>query len=127
MAAVLMRDKKIDAVITGCDRVAANGDTANKIGTFNVSILCRHFGVPLYIAAPTSTIDLACPDGAHIPIEERSADEVRRVRHTPITAPDVKVFNPSFDVTPADHIAAIVTEKGILRPPFGPALAKIKE
>ena len=118
MAAVLMREKKIDAVITGCDRVAQNGDTANKIGTYNVSILCQHFGIPLYIAAPTSTIDLDCPDGAHIPIEMRNADEVRCIDGAWVAPHDVKVYNPSFDVTPHAHIAAIVTEKGIVRPPY---------
>ncbi len=125
MAAVLMREKKIDAVITGCDRIAQNGDTANKIGTYNVSILCRHFGIPLYIAAPTSTIDLACPDGAHIPIEMRDADEVRCIDGVQVAPRDVKVYNPSFDVTPHEHIAAIVTEQGIVRPPYTEGLRKL--
>ena len=125
MAAVLMREKQIDVVITGCDRVARNGDTANKIGTYGVSILCRHFGIPLYIAAPTSTIDLQCPNGAHIPIEMRDGDEIRRIDGVPVAPADVKVFNPSFDVTPHDHIAAIVTERGVVRPPYTENLHKL--
>lgn len=122
MAAVVMREGKINACIVGCDRVAANGDTANKIGTFTVGILAKHFGIPLYIAAPTSTIDLACPDGAHIPIEERDGDEVRRINGGLICPAEVKVYNPAFDVTPAELIAAIVTERGIARAPFTESL-----
>jgi methylthioribose-1-phosphate isomerase len=127
MAAVLMQQGKIDAIITGCDRVAANGDTANKIGTFSVSVLAQHFGLPLYIAAPTPTIDLRCPCGADIPIEQRSGDEILYVKGIQIAPLDVKTFNPAFDVTPAAHIAAIVTEKGIVRPPYTPALAALFE
>ncbi|NLK02511.1 MAG: S-methyl-5-thioribose-1-phosphate isomerase, partial [Clostridiaceae bacterium] len=109
---------KIQACITGCDRVAANGDTANKIGTLGVAILARHFGIPFYIAAPTSTIDLSCPTGADIPIEERSADEIRLINGDYICPSEVPVYNPGFDVTPADLITAIVTEHGIIYPPF---------
>lgn len=118
MAASVMSQGKIQACITGCDRVAANGDTANKIGTLGVAILARHFGIPFYIAAPSSTIDLSCPTGAEIPIEERSADEVRLINGGYICPPDVPVYNPSFDVTPAGLITAIVTEDGIIYPPF---------
>lgn len=125
MAAVLMRQGKIDAIITGCDRVAKNGDTANKIGTFNVSILAKHFGIPLYIAAPGPTIDFSCPTGAEIPIEERNGDEIRSISGVQVAPKDVKVFNPSFDVTPASHIAAIVTERGIARPPYEQSLAAL--
>ncbi len=122
MAAVVMRQGKIDAVIVGCDRVAANGDTANKIGTYNVSILAKHFNIPLYIAAPTPTIDLKCPDGNAIPIEERNGEEITE-RFGVRTAPKgVKVYNPAFDVTPAENITAIVTEKGIIYPPFSAGL-----
>jgi methylthioribose-1-phosphate isomerase len=118
MAASVMSQGKIQACITGCDRVAANGDTANKIGTLGVAILARHFGIPFYIAAPTSTIDLSCPTGADIPIEERSADEIRLINGDYICPSEVPVYNPGFDVTPADLITAIVTEHGIIYPPF---------
>jgi len=122
MAADVMAKGDVDAVITGCDRVAANGDTANKIGTFGLSILAKHFGIPLYIAAPTPTIDLGCATGRDIPIEERAECEITcgfGVR----TAPEgVKTYNPAFDVTPWEHIAAIVTEAGIAYPPYIPAL-----
>lgn len=125
MAAVVMAQGKIDAVIVGCDRIAANGDTANKIGTFGVSILAKHFGIPMYIAAPTPSIDLSTPTGREIPIEERDAAEVI-CRFGVWTAPqDVKVYNPSFDVTPHEHITAIVTERGIVYPPFRENLAKL--
>jgi len=125
MAAVVMAQGKIDAVIVGCDRIAANGDTANKIGTFSVSILAKHFGIPLYIAAPTPTIDMACPTGADIPIEERAAEEITMVEQVRIAPAGIKTFNPAFDVTPAAHITAIVTEKGIVVPPFGENLKKL--
>lgn len=125
MAAVLMRSGQIGAVITGCDRVAKNGDTANKIGTFSVSVLAKHFGIPLYVAAPGPTIDFACPTGAEIPIEERSGDEVRFISGVQVAPENVKVFNPGFDVTPAENITAIVTERGIAYPPFLKNLAAL--
>ena len=125
MAAVVMSQGKIDAIIVGCDRVAANGDTANKIGTLNVSILAKHFGIPMYIAAPTPTIDLNCPTGREIPIEERDGDEIVRVGETVIAPKGIKTYNPSFDVTPAEHLTAIVTERGIARPPFSDSLRKL--
>lgn len=118
MAAVVMAQGKIDALIVGCDRVAANGDTANKIGTFSVSLLANKFSVPVYIAAPTSTIDMGCPTGKEIPIEERGRDEVLRINGEYIAPKDVKTYNLAFDVTPAEYITAIVTEKGIVYPPF---------
>ena len=125
MAAMVMASGKIDAVIVGCDRVAANGDTANKIGTYNVSILAKHFDIPMYIAAPTPTIDMACERGEGIPIEERDRLEMVQ-RNGFYTAPkDVKVFNPASDVTPNELITAIVTEKGIVRPPFKENLQKL--
>ncbi len=127
MAAVLMRSGQIGAVITGCDRVAKNGDAANKIGTFSVSVLAKHFGIPLYIAAPGPTIDFSCPTGAEIPIEERSGDEVRFICGVQAAPKGVKVFNPSFDVTPAENITAIVTERGIAYPPFAKSLAALYE
>jgi methylthioribose-1-phosphate isomerase len=118
MAAAVMAQGRVDAVITGCDRVAANGDTANKIGTLGLSILARHFGIPMYIAAPTPTIDMDCPTGADIPIEEREALEVVCPGGVACAPEGVRVYNPAFDVTPGDHIAAIVTERGIARPPY---------
>jgi len=125
MAAMVMSQGKVQAVIVGCDRVAANGDTANKIGTLGVSILAKHYGIPFYVAAPTPTIDLNTPNGAGIPIEERHKSEVIE-GFGKLTAPaDVKVYNPAFDVTPAEHITAIITEKGIVRAPYGENLEKL--
>ena len=118
MAAVVMSQGKINAVIVGCDRVAANGDTANKIGTFSVSVLAKQFGIPVYIAAPTTTIDMDCPTGKEIPIEERSREEVLRINGEYIAPKEVKTYNLAFDVTPAEYITAIVTEKGIVYPSF---------
>jgi len=117
-AASIMSRGEVDLVVTGADRIAANGDTANKIGTYALAVLARHHGVPFYVAAPFSTIDPALPSGAHIPIEERDAAELRRVGgHA--TAPEASpVFNPAFDVTPASLITAIITERGVFRPPF---------
>jgi methylthioribose-1-phosphate isomerase len=125
MAASLMSQKRIDAVIVGADRIAANGDTANKIGTMGVAILARHFGVPFLVAAPISTIDLKCRAGADIPIEQRDASEVTRpFGHQ--TAPDgVDVYNPAFDVTPADFIHAIITDRGVARAPYGQCLHQL--
>ena len=117
-AASLMARGQVDLVVTGADRIAANGDTANKIGTYGLAVLARHHGVPFYVAAPLSTIDPTLASGALIPIEERGADEVRRVGER-ATAPETSpVFNPAFDVTPAALIAAIITERGIIRPPY---------
>lgn len=125
MAAVVMAQGKVQAIIVGCDRIAANGDTANKIGTFGLSILARHFGIPFYIAAPSPTIDWACPTGQAIPIEERSGEEITIINGERIAPAGVKTYNPSFDVTPADNITAIVTEWGIVRPPFRENLSQI--
>jgi methylthioribose-1-phosphate isomerase len=113
----LMRSGKVDVVLYGADRVAQNGDTANKIGSYMLALASRAHNVPLYIVAPTSSFDLSVPDGGAIPIEERSADEVRRWGGH-VTAPEVPVYNPAFDVTPAEYIAGWVTEKGVVRPPF---------
>ena len=118
VAGSLMARGQIDMVVTGADRIAANGDTANKIGTYAVAVLARHHNIPFYIAAPFSTIDPTLASGAEIPIEERDGLEVRRVG-TQQTAPDSSpVFNPAFDVTPASLIAAIITERGVYRPPY---------
>jgi methylthioribose-1-phosphate isomerase len=116
-AATLMAAGQVDAVLVGCDRVAANGDAANKIGTLGLAVLARHYGVPLYVAMPTSTLDRRCPTGAEIPIEERDPAEVRGHRGV-VWAADVPVYNPAFDVTPAALITGWVTERGVWRPPF---------
>ncbi len=118
MVAHLMSKKMVDAVIAGCDRVASNGDTANKIGTKNISIIAKRYGIPMYIACPTSTIDINIEDGSEIVIEERDPIEVTHINGVRIVPPGVKVFNPSFDVTDHDDITAIVTEKGIAYPPY---------
>ena len=118
MAASLMRAGKIDLCIVGADRIAANGDVANKIGTYSVAVAAQHHGIPLYVAAPTSTLDPATPSGDAIEIEQRGADEVRRNAGT-LTAPaDARVYNPAFDVTPAALVSAIVTDRGLFRAPF---------
>jgi methylthioribose-1-phosphate isomerase len=117
MAGALMREGRIQRCIVGADRIAANGDVANKIGTYSVAVLARHHGLPFYVAAPTSTLDLSIPSGAHIPIEARDPREVTHVHGLAHIAPDgVDVANPAFDVTPADLITAIITEKGAFRP-----------
>ena len=123
-AASLMAAGRVDAVVTGADRVAANGDTANKIGTYMLAVLARHHGVPFRIVAPVSTLDPATPDGASIPIEERDEDEVLRAGGADLAAPGARALNPAFDVTPAALIDAIVTERGVLRAPYGPAIAE---
>ena len=126
MASAVMRQGKVQAVLVGCDRVAANGDTANKIGTSGVAILAKHYGIPFYICAPLSTIDMACPDGGAIRIEERPAEEVTELWYETRMAPEgVDVFNPAFDVTDAGLITAFITERGVIRPPFAPAFRKL--
>jgi len=117
MAGWLMKQGKIDMVITGADRIAANGDTANKIGTYSLSILARGHGIPFYIAAPSSTFDLSIKSGAEIPIEQRAADEVTRFADTQIAPDGVDVYNPAFDVTEAKNITAIITERGVIKNP----------
>jgi len=118
MAGWFMRRGEIQAVVVGADRIARNGDTANKIGTYSLAVLAKENGVPFFVAAPMSTIDLTLPDGGGIPIEERNPDEVREVGGRLITVPYVEVRNPAFDVTPAAYITAIVTERGVHRPPY---------
>ena len=117
MAAVLMKQGKIDMVITGSDRIAANGDAANKIGTYGLSVLAKAHGIPFYIAAPSSTFDLKTKTGKDIPIEQRPADEVRFCGAKQFTPAGVKIFNPAFDVTPAGNITAIITERGVIEKP----------
>jgi methylthioribose-1-phosphate isomerase len=123
-AGALMRRGGIDLVIVGADRIAANGDTANKIGTYALAVLARAHGLPLYVAAPASTIDLSLPAGDDIPIEERAADEVTTIAGVRTSAGGAAVANPAFDVTPAELITAIISERGIARPRFGKALAR---
>ena len=117
-AASLMAARKIDSVVVGADRIARNGDTANKVGTYALAVLARHHRIPLFVAAPTSTIDGSIPDGSGIPIEERPASEVTEIGGRSVAPEGVKVYNPAFDVTPGELITAIVTEEGIRRPPF---------
>ena len=126
MASSAMRQGWVQAVFVGCDRVAANGDTANKIGTSGVAILAKHYGIPFYVCAPLSTIDMSCPDGSRIQIEQRPAREVTDMWYEKPMAPEgVKVYNPAFDVTDAGLITAFVTEHGIIRPPFAPAFQQL--
>ena len=125
MAGYYMRKKGVDLVITGADRVAANGDSANKIGTYSLSILAKEHNVPFYIAAQISTIDVSVKTGDGIPIEERLKNEVTQIKDYQITPDNIGVWNPSFDVVPNKYISGIITEKGILRPPFNESIKKI--
>ena len=128
MASSVMRNGWVQAIFVGCDRVAANGDAANKIGTSGVAILAKHYGIPFYVCAPTSTIDMSCPDGSCIKIEQRAESEVTEMWYKERMAPEgVHVYNPAFDVTDADLITAFVTEHGVIRPPFAPAFQKLFE
>ena len=125
--ALLMQRGWVNCVVLGADRIAANGDTANKIGTYGVALLAREHGVPFYVAAPHSTIDPHAPDGASIPIEEREAREVTHVENAQITPDGVPVYNFAFDVTPARLITAIITDKGVLRAPYEAAITRLFE
>ena len=117
-AGAAMRQGLVDLVVTGADRIARNGDTANKIGTYGVAVLARHHGIPFYVAAPWSTIDLAIDSGAAIAIEERDPAEVRGVAGRQTAPSDSPIWNPAFDVTPAELITAIITERGVYRAPY---------
>ncbi|MBP1759108.1 MAG: methylthioribose-phosphate isomerase, partial [Firmicutes bacterium] len=125
MAGSLMQQGKVDLVIVGADRIAANGDTANKIGTYSVAVLAHAHGIPFYVAAPTSTIDLKVANGQEIPIEERPASEIRECFGVSVAPDEVNVFNPAFDVTPAKYITGIITEKGIVAAPYSVNLLKL--
>jgi len=127
MAGVMMQQGKVGAVIVGADRIAANGDVANKIGTYSVAILAKEHGIPFYVAAPWSTVDMETPDGEHIPIEQRNAKEVTHMAGKQITPDNVRVENPAFDVTPHRYITAIVTERGVARPEYAASLRKLAE
>ncbi len=125
MAAGLMAGGEVDCVVVGADRIAANGDVANKVGTYGVAVLAAYHGVPFYVAAPTSTVDLACPSGADIPIEQRPAEEVTTLAGHRVAPIGMAVDNRAFDVTPAALVTAIVTEEGIARPPYAESLAEL--
>ena len=126
MASMVMKNGWVQACFVGCDRIAANGDTANKIGTSGVAILAKHYGIPVYVLGPTSTIDLSCPDGDHIPIELRDPEEIKTLWYDkPMALPGVACYNPSFDVTDHTLISGIVTEQGICRPPYTESLAAL--
>jgi len=125
MAATTMSSGKIDMVIVGTDRVAANGDVANKIGTLNVAILAKHFGIPFYVACPSSTLDLATPTGKEIIIEQREADEICNFGDKRTAPIDIKVANPAFDVTPNELVTGIITEKGIIKAPYDKNLPEV--
>jgi methylthioribose-1-phosphate isomerase len=127
MAGAIMRQGKIDAVVVGADRIAANGDVANKIGTYSVAILAKEHGIPFYVAAPISTVDLETPDGSQIPIEQRSSREVTHLAGKQITPDGAKVENPAFDVTPHKYVSAIITERGVAREPFSESLRELAE
>ncbi len=125
MAGHFMQRGEVDAVVVGTDRTAANGDVANKIGTYTVAVLAARHRIPFYVAAPISSIDLACRSGEHIPIEERSGLEVSQINGRSIVPTGVKVANPAFDVTPHQLVTAIITENGVARPPYGRSLARL--
>jgi len=124
MAGYLMKKGFIDVVIVGADRIAANGDTANKIGTYSLAVLAREHGIPFYVAAPCSTVDLQVKTGEDIPIEERNEKEVTHMGGKRIAPPGIAVLNPAFDVTPHSYITGIITEKGILKAPFRRSIKK---
>ncbi len=125
MAGPLMRQGGLDFIVVGADRIAANGDVANKVGTYTVAVLARTHGVPFYVAAPLSTIDLATPDGSHIPIEQRPAKEVSHLGAIRLAPEGATIWNPAFDVTPAEYVTGIITERGVARAPFADSLRQL--
>jgi len=125
MAGAMMRQGKIGAIVVGADRIAANGDVANKIGTYTVAVLAKENGIPFYVAAPISTVDMECPDGSKIPIEQRNAREVSHIAGKQMVPDGVSIENPAFDVTPAKYVGAIITERGIARAPYGESLRRL--
>jgi methylthioribose-1-phosphate isomerase len=126
MSGSFMHQGLIDAVIVGADRVAANGDVANKIGTYSVAVLARQHDIPFFVAAPISTLDLTMSDGSHIPIEQRDPTEVTHIGGVRVVPEGVSVFNPAFDVTPNEFVTAIITDFGVARPPYQESLAELK-
>jgi methylthioribose-1-phosphate isomerase len=127
MAGAMMKQGKIGAVIVGADRIAANGDVANKIGTYSVAILAKEHGIPFYVAAPWSTVDMATPHGDHIPIEQRASTEVTHMAGKQVAPTNVKVENPAFDVTPHKYVSAIITERGVARPEYAKSLRELAQ
>lgn len=126
MANLVMKQGKVQAVFFGCDRIAKNGDVANKIGSSGLAVLAKYYGIPVYSLGPSTTVDFACPDGDHIPIEERPQDEIKTLHYAkPMALPEVKCFNPAFDVTDHSLLSGIVTERGIVRPPFAENFEKL--
>ncbi len=125
MVGSLMVSNRISSVVVGADRIAANGDVANKIGTYSVAVLARHHNIPFYVAAPVSTIDFECSSGEHIPIEQRDISEVTHIGDKRIAA-DVDVINPAFDITPNGLVSAIITEKGVIKAPYNESIAKLR-
>lgn len=125
MAGSMMKQGKVGAIVVGADRIAANGDVANKIGTYSVAVLAKEHNIPFYVAAPFSTIDLDTPDGSKIPIEQRNTEEVTHIAGKAIAPEGVQVENPAFDVTPSKYVTAIVTERGIARAPYADSLARL--
>ena len=125
MAGVMMQQGKIGAIVVGADRIAANGDVANKVGTYTVAVLAKEHGIPFYVAAPISTVDLDTPEGSKIPIEQRSAREVTHIGGRQMTPDGVGIENPAFDVTPAKYVTAIITERGIARAPYDESLREL--
>jgi methylthioribose-1-phosphate isomerase len=127
MAGHFLHSGRVGCVVVGADRIAANGDVANKIGTYAVAVLAKENGVPFYVAAPLSTVDLATPSGETIPIEQRPAEEVTAIQGVPIAPEGIAVQNPAFDVTPHGYVSAIITERGVAKPPFSESLRRLKE
>src|SRR3954453_10665215 len=127
MAGAMMRQGKIGAIVVGADRIAANGDVANKIGTYTVAVLAKEHGIPFYVAAPISTVDLECPNGSQIPIEQRNGKEVTHIAGRQMVPDGVAVENPAFDVTPAKYVSAIITERGIAKAPYQDSLRQLAQ
>lgn len=127
MAGYVMGKEEVDLIVVGADRITTNGDTANKIGTYSLAVLANYHQIPFYVAAPISTIDFSINTGQKIPIEERNADEVRQIMGSMLTVPKVDVFNPAFDVTPHQLITGIITEKGVIKPPFTSNILRLKD
>jgi methylthioribose-1-phosphate isomerase len=127
MAGAIMQQGKIGAIVVGADRIAANGDVANKIGTYTVAVLAKEHGIPFYVAAPISTVDMECPDGSQIPIEQRNGKEVTHIAGRQMVPDGVAVENPAFDVTPAKYVSAIITERGIAKAPYQDSLRQLAQ
>ena len=125
-AAFLMQQGRVNAVLVGADRITLNGDVANKVGTYGLAVVAKHHGVPLYVAAPTSTFDFEMVDGKDIPIEQRSGREVTHIGDTQIAPDDVTVYSPAFDITPHELVSAIITDQGVLRDPYRPEIEALK-